>query len=173
MSRRDLLNACQRFGISTDHVARGKRGSKDNNWLRVNIVERCYGPGLAWHWKSAVAADATCVRATACCFGELGIPLEMSQRGLRNAMTEMVELRKLRALTRRKLDVEARLERSIRLWLDLCNAAQKLYEVEANMRDSGYDLGSVELATRAHAQQQYIQYIETTAEKRTALFRKP
>lgn len=134
MSRRELLNACEKLGIRTDQVARGKRGSKDNNWLRMDIVERCYGPGLSWHWKSAAEADATCARAARVCRGELGYARQISQHCLKSGNDDLAEYKRLCTLKRRRPDEEAKLLRSVRQWFDMTHIAQELYVMEAAMK---------------------------------------
>jgi hypothetical protein len=136
MSRRDLLNACGKLGIRTDHVANGKRGSKDNNWLRIDIVERCYGPGLQWDWNSAAEADAVCARAAAVCRGELGYGLSISQHLLKCGNDELTEYKRLRTLKRRRRDDEAKLLRSAGQWFEMARIAQQLHTMESTVKEN-------------------------------------
>lgn len=135
MSRRDLLTACQRLHIRTDAVAQGKRGSKDNNWLRMDIVERTYGPGLQWKWKSAAEADQACVRAVDCCLGGFGYLLSVAQSCLKHANDELAEYKRLCGLKRRRPEDEARLLRSAGQWYELARIAQELHAVESGLKD--------------------------------------
>lgn len=159
MSRGQLIEVCGVLGIRTDHVAGGKRGSKDKNWLRTDIIERTAGPGLTWKFKNAAEADATCMRLAASYRGGLGPLLRMAQQALRNATTELVELRRLQTLKRRNKAEETRLSKSIPHWLGLCEVAQNLQETEAAMRDAGYDLTAVEADARALAMEQYQRHV--------------
>jgi len=136
MSRRDLLAACQRLHIRTDVVAQGKRGSKDNNWLRMDIVERTYGPGLQWKWKTAAEADAVCVRAVDCCLGGFGYLLSVAQSCLKHANDELTKYKRLRELIRRRPNDEARLLRSAGQWYELARIAQELHAVESGLKEA-------------------------------------
>jgi hypothetical protein len=137
--------------------------------LRTEIIEKTYGPGLAWHFKSASEADRAMQLAAETYQGKLGVPLEIAQRALRSAMTEMVELRRIRGLAKRKKADEARLTRSISQWLDLCDVAQRIHEVEAGMRDAGYDIGPADVESKRVVQEQYQHHVEATAARRAAL----
>lgn len=130
MSRRDLLTACERLHIRTDWTAQGKRGSKDNNWLRMDLVERTYGPGLQWKWKTAAEADQVCVRAVECCLGGFGYLLSVAQRCQKHGNDELTEYKRLRSLKRRRPDDEARLLRSVSQWFEIARIAQELYDIE-------------------------------------------
>ncbi|MFL9976061.1 hypothetical protein [Paraburkholderia graminis] len=134
MSRKDLLAACQRLHIRTDWTAHGKRGSKDNNWLRADIVERTYGHGLQWKWKSAAEADAVCVRAVDCCLGGFGYLLSVAQSCLKHANDELTEYKLLCSLKRRRPDDEAALLRSASHWFRLADIAQRMWEIERACR---------------------------------------
>jgi hypothetical protein len=107
MSRRELINAANRIGVRTDAVRGGKRGAKDNQWLRMNLLESTYGAGLAWEFPSAAAADATCVRAVASRMGDLGHPLSVAQACIREGNGALVEYRRLCGLQRRRPRDEA------------------------------------------------------------------
>jgi cobalamin biosynthesis Mg chelatase CobN len=137
----------------------------------MSIIEATYGPGFQWRFKSAPEADAAMTRITAANRGELGAGLAESQRALNCAMTEMVELRRLGALKRRKWDEEARLRRSIAQWLRMCDASQRLHETEIAMREAGYDLGPVEADARALVQERYRRHVEATAASRQRFVR--
>lgn len=130
MSRRDLLTACQRLHIRTDAVSQGKRGSKDNNWLRTDLIERTYGPGLHWKWESAAEADHACVRAVDCYLGGFGYLLSMVQNSLRHGNEELAEYKRLRALKRRRPDDEARLLRSAGQWFEIAGISHDMYDIE-------------------------------------------
>jgi hypothetical protein len=166
MSRAQLLECARRLNIPADVRRDGKRGSKDNNWLRTDIIERTYGPGFEWRFKSAAAADETMQRITAANVGDLGTALKLAQQALRGAMTDMMELRRHQALKRRKWAEEERLTKSIAQWLGMCDAAQRMHEVELDMRNAGYDLAPVEADAKALVHEQYGRYVERTAAAR-------
>lgn len=171
MSRADLLACARMLHIPVDVRRDGRRVSKQANALRLDIIEATYGAGALWRFKSASEADATMMRIAAACRGELGANLAASQQALRGASTELVELRRLQAMKRRKKDEEARLKRSIAHWLNLCDVAQRLHETEAAMRDAGFDLGPVEADAQALVQEQYRRHAEATAAARGGLLR--
>ncbi|OWJ59143.1 hypothetical protein [Paraburkholderia caledonica] len=136
MSRRDLLTACQRLNIRTDVVAQGKRGSKDNNWLRTDIIARTYGLNVRMKWKTAAEADAMCVRAVDCCLGGFGYLLSVAQSCLKHGNDELAEYKRLRELIRRRPNDEARLLRSAGQWYELARIAQELHAVESGLKEA-------------------------------------
>lgn len=135
MSRRDLLTACQRLNIRTEVVSQGKRGSKDNNWLRTEIMTRTYGLNVKFEWKSAAQADKACVTAVDCYLGALGYLLSMAQNCLKHANDELAEYKRLCGLTHRRPSDEARLLRSAGQWYDLAHVAQELHAVETGIKE--------------------------------------
>ncbi|MBC8735616.1 hypothetical protein F6X40_01890 [Paraburkholderia sp. UCT31] len=135
MSRRDLLDACQRISIRPDHVTGGKRGSKDNNWLRTELINRTYGPGMQWQFRSAAEADQVCVRAVDCRLGKLGRLLSIAQASMREGNRELVEYKRLCGLTRRRPNDEAELLRSARQWFEISRIAQELCAVETGVNN--------------------------------------
>lgn len=134
MSRRDLLSACYRLRIRTDWTAQGKRGSKDNNWLRTDIIDRTYGPGMHWSFTSATQADEICVRAAHCCAGDFGYLLGVVQRCLKNGNDELTEYKRLCALKRRRSAEESALLLSAGRWFELSRIAQELHEIETALQ---------------------------------------
>lgn len=138
MSRRDLLEACRRLSIRTDHVAGGKRGSKDNNWLRTDLLNRTYGPGMHWQFYSAADADQTCTRAVECCLGGYGSLLSTAQGCLRSGVEELAEYKRLCGLKKRRPKDEARLLHSSRQWMQLCRIAQEMYKVDRGIQFGMY-----------------------------------
>jgi hypothetical protein len=138
MSRKDLLEACRRLGIRTDAVSRGKRGSKDNDWLRTDILNRTYGPGMHWQFRNSTEADRTCVRAVDSYLGVFGYLLSVAQGALRDGNEALVEYKRICGFKRRKPAAEAELLRSARQWFELARITHNLYELERDMVAAGY-----------------------------------
>jgi hypothetical protein len=114
----------------------GKHGSKDNHWLRTDIINRTYGPGMQWNFNSAASADQTCARAVDCYLGVLGYLLSMAQNSLRQGNEELTEYKRLQTLKRRRPDDEARLLRSAGQWFELVRIAQELHKIEAGLKEA-------------------------------------
>lgn len=109
MSRGQLLEAARSLGIRTDVVARGKRGSKDNNWLRADILERCYGKNLGHiQAKTAAEIDKRVARAAQCATSRLGHLLCVAQGAIRDGRNALIEYSRLCSLQRRRPADEAR-----------------------------------------------------------------
>jgi hypothetical protein len=134
MSRRDLLNACGELGIRTDHVANGKRGSKDNNWLRTDLIEATYGPGMNWRFGSAAEADQVCARAVDCRLGRLGHLLGLAQYYIREGNDALVEYKRLCGLTRRRRDDEAEVLRVAREMFGKARTTQEEWASRASVQ---------------------------------------
>lgn len=136
MSRRDLLNSCQRIGVRIDNVANGKRVSKVNETLRMDIIEGTYGVGMHWQFKTAAEADATCIRAVDCFTGKLGYLLAVSQMALRSGTQEIAEAKRLAGLKRNHIDKRAELLISARQWLEISRIAQELHATACGIKET-------------------------------------
>jgi hypothetical protein len=135
MSRADLVKAARSLGVQTEVVQGGKRGAKSNDWLRVDMLERCYGPNLGNVGGATKAeTDAIILRAVDCASGKFGYLLSTSQYAIRMANTERTEYGRLCGLKRRRPEDEARLLRSARQWLEIARISQELHEVEKEIK---------------------------------------
>lgn len=139
MTRASLVRDCQRIGVGISTFDRKRTVALSPEWLRIGLINRCYGPGMAWKFASATAADMQISRMVDCALGGLGYLLSVSQGALRHANEEREEYKRLCGLTRRRPNDEARLLRSAKHWLEICAIAQTQHAVERGMRDTGID----------------------------------
>lgn len=136
MTRKQLLEAARSAGVQTEVVQGGKRGAKSNDCLRVDILERCYGPNLGMQrYASAAQADIAIVRAVDCATGKLGYLLSVAQSCIRVANAERTEYMRMCGLQRRRPEDEARLLKSARHWLEIARIAQDLHSVESGLAE--------------------------------------
>ncbi len=101
MSRKTLLGCCEQLGISTTARRGVKSGAKDNNWLRTEIIDRCYGPGFDWRFVNPAAADSACARMTETVRGRHGQALRMALYHIRCAQEARQEANRLYLLPSR------------------------------------------------------------------------
>ena len=138
MSRAQLITAARAIGVQTEVVQGGKRGAKNSDWLRVDILERCYGPNLGMQkYGSAAQADQAIIRAVDCSTGKLGYLLSVAQHAIRMANTERTEYGRLCGLKRRRPEDESQLLKSARQWLEIGRIAQDLHCVESDLANQG------------------------------------
>lgn len=131
MSRASLVSAAKRVGVSTVIHSRGRSGPKNIEALRIDLINRTYGPGLHFRFPDATAADETIVRAVDTALGGNGYLLSLSQAALRNANEERTEYKRLTGLKRRRPKDEAGLLKSAGQWLHIARIAQGLHEVQS------------------------------------------
>jgi hypothetical protein len=89
MSRRQLVDAARLLRLPTDARRGGKRGVRDNQWLRSDILTHCYGPGLKCLYQGPEEADSACLNAARANVGELGNALQTAQHAIRHGMTAL------------------------------------------------------------------------------------
>lgn len=136
MSRMTLVAAAKRVGVHTTVSERGKHGSKSTEWLRIDLLERCYGKGLGVQkTKTMTELDARIVRAVDCCKGEYGYLLSLAQHALMNANNERAEATRIAALKRPRPEEIAHLRKSSAQWLAMCGIYQNLHSLEVALRD--------------------------------------
>lgn len=134
MTRKQLLEAARSIGVQTEVVERGKRGVKNTDWLRADLLERCYGKNLGMqNYASPTIADEAILRAVDCATGRFGYLLSTAQYAIRMANTERTEYGRLCGLKRRRPDDEAQMLKSARQWLEIATIAQDLHSVESGL----------------------------------------
>jgi hypothetical protein len=131
-----LVAAAKRVGVHTVVTERGKRGMKTTEWLRIDLLEHCYGKGLGVQKaKSMTELDARIMRAVDCCKGEFGYILSLAQYSLREANNERAEACRIAALKRPRPIEIAQLLKSASQWLSMCGIYQNMHSLEVALRD--------------------------------------
>lgn len=136
MSRITLVAAAERVGVPTTATRRGEHGKKSAEWLRVDLLERCYGEGQGEKQaKTLKELDASIVRAMSCCKGDYGWLLSTAQHALCNANNEYFEANRIAALKRPRPEEITRLRKSAAQWLEIARISQNMHSIEVGMRD--------------------------------------
>jgi hypothetical protein len=137
MTRATVIRDAKRIGVSTNLTTRRGTAPKATETLRINVLERCYGPNTgAVSAKRMGDLDAMITRIVDCELGKLGYLLSVSLHALRSGNEERAEYLRLTGLKRRRPADEARLLRSSSQWLSIACIAQDLHAVESQLRRS-------------------------------------
>lgn len=135
MSRASLVADAKRIGVDTVARGRGYAAPKSLDALRVDILERCYGPNLGVvKAKSAAELDQHVTRAVNCSLNKLGYLLGVAQHALANGNRDRAEFIRLHGLKRRRTEEERAKARSASQWFEIARIAHVLIELE---RDTG------------------------------------
>lgn len=136
MSHASLKAAAARVGILTTITERGKRGQLAPKWLRVDLLERCYGAGQGDKTcKTMTELDTAIENAVSCYKGDYGWLLSTAQHALMNANNEYFEANRIAALKRPRPEDIARLRKSALQWYEVARIAQNMHSIEVGMRD--------------------------------------
>jgi hypothetical protein len=136
MSHASLKAAAARVGVLTTITERGKRGQFAPKWLRIDLLERCYGAGQGNKMcKTMAELDTAIENAVSCCRGDYGWLLSTAQHALCNANNEHFEANRIAALKRPRPEEIARLRKSAAQWLEIARISQNMHSIEVGMRD--------------------------------------
>jgi len=135
MTHASLRAAAARVGVLTTITERGKRGQLAPKWLRVDLLERCYGKGQGDKVCETMAElDKAIENAVSCCKGDYGWLLSTAQHALRNANNEYFEANRIAALKRPRPEEITQLRKSAAQWLEIARISQNMHSIEVGMR---------------------------------------
>lgn len=136
MSHASLKAAAARVGVLTTITERGKRGQLAPKWLRIDLLERCYGAGQGEKTCATMAElDTAIENAVSCCQGDYGWLLAKAQHSLKKANDEYAEATRIATLKRPRPDEINQLRKSAGQWLELARICQNMHSIEVSMRD--------------------------------------
>ncbi len=137
MNRSALIKHAKAVGVATIARGRGYESPKTNEGLRIDLLERLYGPNLGLIQAATPAAlDKVIENGIACHKGDYGYLLSMAQHALRNANAARAEAKRIAALKRPRLAEIGAYEQSAFKWMRVCAIFGNLHSIEVGMRDN-------------------------------------
>jgi hypothetical protein len=140
MSRAKLVVQCKALGVRVTAWDGRRDVPMSSLGLRVSILERLYGPGFNWKFKSASDADKQIALGIASKDGQYGYLLAQSQYRIGQAMVSIREIRRLEALkTAASSQMQAKintLKINAKRELELAGLCQNLHSVAVGIRDN-------------------------------------
>lgn len=130
-----MIAAAKRIGMALTLFESGRRGPKTTEYLRIGLLERCYGPNLGViPVRNLTELDARIVRAVDCKTGLLGKALQAAQHAIQMGNEARAEYLLARGRKTRNPVEEDSLYAFAREWFRVASAAQERAETDAAIR---------------------------------------